>query len=78
MLPEGFTAIKLGNHDNSETKRYVLDRTEKEYDRALTYFDRWGVSGLIHWRLLAIPGSLQITKVLCHRIPGPIKALWNF
>jgi hypothetical protein len=39
MLPEGFKAIKLGNHDNSEIQRSVLDRTEREYGRALTYFD---------------------------------------
>ncbi|KAF5855373.1 hypothetical protein ETB97_009348, partial [Aspergillus alliaceus] len=39
MLPEGFTAIKLENHDNSEIKRSVLDRTERQYDRALQYFD---------------------------------------
>ncbi|RAQ76875.1 hypothetical protein COH21_008703 [Aspergillus flavus] len=37
MLPEGFKTIKLENHDNSETKRSVLDRTEKEYDRALMF-----------------------------------------
>ncbi|THC87771.1 hypothetical protein EYZ11_012784 [Aspergillus tanneri] len=39
MLPEGFKVINLDNHDNSEIQRSVLDRTEREYDRVLSYFD---------------------------------------
>jgi hypothetical protein len=31
--------IKLDEHDNSEVKRSVLDRTETKYNRILNIFD---------------------------------------
>ena len=46
MLPEGFKTINLDNHNNSEIQRSVLDRTEREYDRALKYFDVYAIPNL--------------------------------
>lgn len=36
------SVVNFSEHDNSTTVRAVLPRTEKERDRALIIFDRWG------------------------------------
>ncbi len=39
MLPENLTVINLDNHDDTELKRAVLDKTTRKYDEVVEYFN---------------------------------------